>query len=335
MVHGKPRHSQSQGSVERANRDVQDKLACWLRDNKPKTWSKALPFVQFQKNSSYHSGIGRPPYEAMFGNPPMCGLKRLNIPEELLQELESEEQLEALLTTREPEQQPDEQQAEEPVQLPTVTPSVEETPNLCQVCDLEVSIDESCSNCSKAVHFDERCSISEAHGSRSAARRICTLCHNQRKITESRKKAGKAQAKQANKMTLRTANIMQEANVGDTVTIPVPDLDRGRGDHRNIFGIILTKEDTFCKLGTEFGTLASLFSRNQFSLSKEKFLNASSVPDTEISVREAARMASSGSGQGFFKCNCATKCQSSKCKYKKASVLCNSKCHGSNSCCKK
>ena len=30
IVHGKPRHSQSQGSVERANRDIKDMLMTWL-----------------------------------------------------------------------------------------------------------------------------------------------------------------------------------------------------------------------------------------------------------------------------------------------------------------
>ncbi|KAF0751495.1 Uncharacterized protein FWK35_00017713 [Aphis craccivora] len=34
IVHGKPRHSQSQGSVERANQDVENMLATWLTDNK-------------------------------------------------------------------------------------------------------------------------------------------------------------------------------------------------------------------------------------------------------------------------------------------------------------
>ena len=30
IVHGKPRHNQSQGSVERANRDIEDILMTWL-----------------------------------------------------------------------------------------------------------------------------------------------------------------------------------------------------------------------------------------------------------------------------------------------------------------
>ena len=33
MVNGKARHSQSQGSVERCNRDVEAMLACWRHDN--------------------------------------------------------------------------------------------------------------------------------------------------------------------------------------------------------------------------------------------------------------------------------------------------------------
>ena len=36
LVHGKPRHSQSQGSVDRVNRDVEDILACWMRENNAK-----------------------------------------------------------------------------------------------------------------------------------------------------------------------------------------------------------------------------------------------------------------------------------------------------------
>ena len=33
LVHGKPRHPQSQGSVERANGDIKDMLVAWMADN--------------------------------------------------------------------------------------------------------------------------------------------------------------------------------------------------------------------------------------------------------------------------------------------------------------
>ena len=64
MVHGKPRHPQSQGSVERANGDIKDMLVAWMGDNDTNDWSVSITFVQFQNNSSYHSGIQRSPYAA-------------------------------------------------------------------------------------------------------------------------------------------------------------------------------------------------------------------------------------------------------------------------------
>ena len=33
IVHGKPRHPQSQGSVERANYDIKDMLVAWMSEN--------------------------------------------------------------------------------------------------------------------------------------------------------------------------------------------------------------------------------------------------------------------------------------------------------------
>ncbi|KAK4872311.1 hypothetical protein RN001_016435 [Aquatica leii] len=38
LVHEKPRHSQSQGSVERSNQDVRDMLVAWMLDNQTKQY---------------------------------------------------------------------------------------------------------------------------------------------------------------------------------------------------------------------------------------------------------------------------------------------------------
>ena len=51
LMHGKPRHSQSQGSVERVNKDVDDILACWMRENNISKWSDVLRFAQYKKIS--------------------------------------------------------------------------------------------------------------------------------------------------------------------------------------------------------------------------------------------------------------------------------------------
>ena len=39
IVHGRPRHSESQGGIERLNRTVQQKLAAWMLENNSKKWS--------------------------------------------------------------------------------------------------------------------------------------------------------------------------------------------------------------------------------------------------------------------------------------------------------
>ena len=65
IVHGKPRHPQSQGSVERANSDIKDMLISWMSDNSSTEWYHGLRFVQFMKNRSHHSGIKCSPYSAV------------------------------------------------------------------------------------------------------------------------------------------------------------------------------------------------------------------------------------------------------------------------------
>ncbi|XP_025414391.1 KRAB-A domain-containing protein 2-like [Sipha flava] len=83
IVHGRPRHPQSQGSIERSNQDVENMLRAWMKDNKSKKWSVGLKFVQFQKNSSHHRIIGRSPYKALFGCEPKVGLTTSNLPQEV------------------------------------------------------------------------------------------------------------------------------------------------------------------------------------------------------------------------------------------------------------
>lgn len=75
IVNGKPCQSQTQGSVERANQDIEKMLFTWLETNKTTNWSEGLKFIQFMKNRAYHSGIERTPYEAMFGCKAKVGLK--------------------------------------------------------------------------------------------------------------------------------------------------------------------------------------------------------------------------------------------------------------------
>lgn len=97
LVNGKPRHSQSQGSVERANEDIEAMLATWMSDNNTKEWSNALNTIQFMKNRSLHAGLKMSPYKAMFGLEPQVGLSTTNLPPETVAEIVNEEDLEHLL----------------------------------------------------------------------------------------------------------------------------------------------------------------------------------------------------------------------------------------------
>ena len=82
IVHGKPRYSQSQGSVERANKDIEDMLTTWLQSNSTTYWDDGLRFIQVMKNRAYQEGIKRSPYETMFGQPMKVGLKKSNLAED-------------------------------------------------------------------------------------------------------------------------------------------------------------------------------------------------------------------------------------------------------------
>jgi hypothetical protein len=42
-----------------------------MREEKTTQWARLLPMVQTKKNRRYHRGIGRSPYEAMFGGKTM------------------------------------------------------------------------------------------------------------------------------------------------------------------------------------------------------------------------------------------------------------------------
>ena len=96
IVHGRPRHPQSQGSVERANTDVKEMLATWFSENYSTQWSEGLRFIQFQKNRSYHRVIGQSPYKAQFGSDPKVGLSSSSVPRDLLPDIQTEEDLQAI-----------------------------------------------------------------------------------------------------------------------------------------------------------------------------------------------------------------------------------------------
>lgn len=123
----------------------------------------------------------------------------------------------------------------------------------------------------------------------------------------------------------------QHVEVGATVRIPVPNVDRAKVDHRNVMAVVMEANEGFYQLGTQNGILPHLYTRNQFEPTSSNFLSIDEIPSTSTSLRSAAT-SSSMFGQGYFHCNCATNCNTKRCSCLKSDRKCNSRCHNSLSC---
>ena len=236
IVHGKPRHSQSQGNVERANQDIENMLTTWMHDNKTIKWSEELKYVKFMKNRSLHAGINRTPYEAMFGCAPKVGLKFSNLLRDICHSLETEEDLENVLKSN---------------KLTNAEVTNDEG-NPSEISSGQVPV-RACFKCTQPVQ--------------SSSKELCGLCSLQKSIEQERKEAHSNLEHQAKKMKLRSNNYRLEASVGKTVRVPVPDVDRAKSDARNILRIILeVNNEGFYRIGTRDGVIDHLFLCFQFTL---------------------------------------------------------------------
>ncbi|XP_025943717.1 KRAB-A domain-containing protein 2-like [Apteryx rowi] len=98
LVPGKPRHPQSQELLEHPDSNIKDMLVEWMADNNSWDWTMGIRFVQFTKNSAYHSGINCAPYTALFGTDPRCGLTLTSLPSDIINCLKVKEDLASVLT---------------------------------------------------------------------------------------------------------------------------------------------------------------------------------------------------------------------------------------------
>lgn len=96
MRHGKPRHSEANGGVERANQDIEKMLCTWKADNPHLSWVTGLQFVQMFKNKSLCAPIKMSPFEATFGCKMIQGLKDSTLPKEFFATTNTEDDLQVL-----------------------------------------------------------------------------------------------------------------------------------------------------------------------------------------------------------------------------------------------
>ena len=127
-------------------------------------------------------------------------------------------------------------------------------------------------------------------------------------------------------------------NPVDNVTVPIHLVpkDRGRGDPRNIMGVITDRDcNDLYRIAVRGGMLQGKYAQNQFDLCTQRLLTREDVSEvSDIGLCRAVQLESKCGGQGFVKCNCsgANRCSSNRCKCFKAKVKCNSRCHTSLAC---
>ena len=67
IINGRPRHPQSQGLVERGNRELKNKLSKWMIDSQRTDWSFALKIITHSMNTSISRPTENTPYSLVFG----------------------------------------------------------------------------------------------------------------------------------------------------------------------------------------------------------------------------------------------------------------------------
>ncbi|XP_071104316.1 uncharacterized protein [Haliotis cracherodii] len=128
----------------------------------------------------------------------------------------------------------------------------------------------------------------------------------QEAITLKRKQPNEAQMQLAERMVKRSKRVLSSMHNGDNATVPMPHVDLGRSDPRNIKGVVIECSDNdLYTIAVKGGILNGKFSRNQFDVCATALYSIEDVvTDKNMSLRQAVQFESNCGGQGFTRCNC-------------------------------
>ncbi|CAC5396431.1 unnamed protein product [Mytilus coruscus] len=248
------------------------------------------------------------------------GRRNTKIPKEILLTLEKEEDL-LKLQTESLNNQPITENTTENMYIvnasdipesnsePNVEPSTSITADetqkdvlKCYVCEKDTSGAHMCSKCDKHIHVICGTTVSEeGYGSKV----LCPNCTIDTKRDRHRSGAMDSQLKQANTMIARSKKELGTTEVGQTVAVPIPMFDRGKGDSRNLLGRVIEVNDKGnAVVATRFGQLLGTFGSNEMEICKQNLILEEEINcETILSVCEAATHQSLSGSQGFFKCS--------------------------------
>ncbi|XP_037776951.1 uncharacterized protein LOC119573921 [Penaeus monodon] len=115
------------------------------------------------------------------------------------------------------------------------------------------------------------------------------LQDHQVQIQKRRVEAYRGQVSQAERIVKRSRLDFKVGESGDNVAVPIPAVDCGRGDQRNILGVAVSRDlgNNQYKIAVKSGVLKGQYSRNQFDPCPQRLLTEDNVnQDTAVSLRE-------------------------------------------------
>ncbi|XP_047481538.1 uncharacterized protein LOC125033951 [Penaeus chinensis] len=124
------------------------------------------------------------------------------------------------------------------------------------------------------------------------------LQDHQDQIQKHRGETYREQVSQAERMVKRSRLDFKVGEPGDNVAVPIPSVDHGRGDSRNILGVTVRRD-----LDNDQYKIARLLTEDDVN------------QDTAVSLRRAVIAQSACGGQGFTRFNCSglKKCSTNRC----------------------
>ena len=188
--------------------------------------------TQSQKYNGFHRGISRTPFNAMFGENRYADHIGKDLPNDVWEQLEGEEDLaEALGVGSVGEEERNEvversdntNDSYEQNLLQDITDEPLEVliQNKCSVCEIDYEGSTQCSICSIFCPNVAPCSFSNED-----LELICQLCKNKDDISIERNSARSKQVRQAEKMLSVAAKRFKPSELGDNVSVPIPDVDQ-------------------------------------------------------------------------------------------------------------
>lgn len=128
--------------------------------------------------------------------------------------------------------------------------------DLCNICGMLAVPHEArlCLECKAVLHW--QCGYPVRGGADDLR---CSLCNNNAEMARHRMEARAGQVAAAEAMKKRSNEILDEFKVGDSVLVPVPEVDRGPIDFANIMGVVLKEQNGVYQIGTRAGVLQVIF----------------------------------------------------------------------------